>query len=163
MLLSTPRQISLLFVTLVLYCSHVHSVCFYPSGDQTPGDIACQDDSADSADSACCPQGYACINNGICMQTSVTPIAPDSTVFEWMRSSCTDSTWRSSQCPNFCQRGPPYNDVLNGTQSMGSCDGDALSTSGYYCVDSVASNCTTKENVILPDRKRKPLQCRFFK
>jgi hypothetical protein len=150
--LTAPRQISLLVFTLIFQCPHVHSVCYYPSGDQTPGDIACEDSSQDSA---CCPLGYACLNMGMCATTNVTPTAaPGSTNFEWMRGSCTDPAWRAFECPSFCLReDPPYNDILDGPQQMGSCDGDFLGLNGYFCVDSVVANCTTKSNVTIPDRK----------
>ncbi|KAF9871072.1 hypothetical protein CkaCkLH20_11489 [Colletotrichum karsti] len=44
----------------------VQAACYYPNGSIAPNDTPCRDDTAESA---CCGQGYACLSNGMCQAT----------------------------------------------------------------------------------------------
>src|ERR1700710_1323882 len=104
--------------------SPVFSTCYYPNGDVTPADVACSD-STDEA--ACCGQGYACLSNGICMRNEETIDANSQNTY--VRGSCTDSSWKSSFCPNFCV--DPERDDVAGGEGMGKCLGTSLDM--YFC------------------------------
>lgn len=68
----------------------------------------------------------------------------------YVRGSCTDSTWRSSYCPNFCvDANAPRMDDTAGGEGMAKCPNTDIDM--YYCVDfdQSAVNCTTQQNVIV--------------
>jgi len=76
--------------------------CYYPDGSLAPNDRPCSITASEQSPSTCCGIGYACLNNTICQQTSATPCC-DTDLY--IRGSCTDSTWSSNACPNFCISG----------------------------------------------------------
>lgn len=92
----TLWSLAVLFLTLST-TSSAQRACFFPDGTRASGDIACNPDA--SSESACCGVGYACLANGICQQTSA---APDNGGVRFIRGSCTDISWQSSSCPQFC-------------------------------------------------------------
>ncbi|PGH06137.1 hypothetical protein GX51_02525 [Blastomyces parvus] len=119
----------------------VSAVCFYRNGNVTPADVPCHD----TGPSTCCPMGYACLSNNIC----VDPNAENETV-GYIRGSCTDKSWRAGQCPAFCIRGgKPWNDTLGGIQPMRKCEN--ANEDSYYCVnDNVgAVDCAVKNDAII--------------
>ena len=69
--------------------------CFYPNG-QASDDLECDPEEPETA---CCPRGYTCLSNGLCELTNSSGIA------NYGRGSCTDLSWRSTLCPQFCQSG----------------------------------------------------------
>jgi len=142
MISSKPRFKYLIFSAL-LYAFPTNAICYWPNGDTTPQDVACRDDSDNSA---CCSPGFACLDNGLCMTTRHVNLSPSNVTY--VRGSCTDQTWKSSRCPNYCVRGgEPFGDIMDGMQGLANCN----NTSGapeYYCVDLVGGNCTAQENLI---------------
>lgn len=139
---SHKRQIR--YYTLLSLVQSASAIRYYPNGAITQSDVAC---SEVTTESACCSVGYVCLSNGIYMQTYLS-IASDSES-SYVRGSCTDQTWRSSFCPNFCVNSDaPYLDDTAGGEGMAKCpNSDAGS---YYCVDfdQSAVNCTTGAHVI---------------
>lgn len=117
-----------------------YAICYYPNGDTAPQDTPCTDATAQSA---CCGEGYACLSNGICEATGDELQKPDASTY--VRGSCTDQTWRSSDCPNFCVNSE-YDDTAGG-EGMGKCVGTTAVL--FYCIDGQSVNCTTQENVLL--------------
>ncbi len=99
-------------------------MCYYPDGSQATNDTAC----TSSTNSTCCGNGYACLSNNICMATSADAQKPDATLY--VRGSCTDQSFTSSNCPLFC---------LNGTyDDLGGGEGIALcpdSSTEFFCID----------------------------
>lgn len=63
--------------------------CYFPNGDIAPTDYAC---NISANVSACCGFDYICLDNKICQS-----ISGDN-----LRGTCTDQTWKSSNCPQFC-------------------------------------------------------------
>jgi hypothetical protein len=66
-------------------------VCYYPDGLTTSDDVAC---SNNPAGSSCCPTGSFCMDNGLCFGGGIVS-----------RSSCTDQTWASAECAQYCTEG----------------------------------------------------------
>ncbi|KAJ9160549.1 hypothetical protein NKR19_g3165 [Coniochaeta hoffmannii] len=60
------------------------------------------------------------------------------------RGSCTDKSWRSSQCPNFCVNAA-HGDTLNGGIGIAKCPGPK---DMYYCMDGFPFDCTSGDNVL---------------
>jgi len=132
-------QIQALVYFLILP-SAVSAICYFPNGFTTPQNVPCENNH----DSPCCPPGYACLSNGLCVKTDAT----NETV-GYIRGSCTDKSWRSSYCPNFCVRGgPPWNDSLSKIQPMRKCEN--TNEDIYYCVDNntKAVDCAKQSAVV---------------
>ncbi|RDW75190.1 hypothetical protein BP6252_06332 [Coleophoma cylindrospora] len=88
------RHVGLVALATQLLAQH-HLVkasdCYYPNGDLS-SDVTCG--AASSGASVCCPSGSSCgdVTSGICTSTgNVT-----------LRGSCTDQTWKDSNCPSLC-------------------------------------------------------------
>ena len=84
-----------LFLTLYLFADisiASNTTCYFPSGLESKGSPC--NHTADV--STCCGPGIVCLGNGLC-----TP-GKNAGNYKFFRGSCTDSTWKSSACPNFC-------------------------------------------------------------
>lgn len=66
--------------------------CYYPNGDIATNDYACY---LNTTESFCCTQNVKCLDNKIC--DSIDPVH-----YRYNRGTCTDKTWTSDACPNFC-------------------------------------------------------------
>lgn len=135
------HSISLL---LIIIASRVEAICYYPDGSVSPQDTPCSDQTSEST---CCGQGYACLTNNICMATGAELQKPDASIY--VRGSCTDKNWRSSNCPLFCiNPAAPFNDNVSGGAGISKCPGNK---DMYYCVDFATDqvNCTTEKNVLI--------------
>ena len=64
--------------------------CFYPDGLRLFADIPCSKNG--SEDNFCCGPAAICLSNKICWDGGSG----------YLRGSCTDATWKSSACPQFC-------------------------------------------------------------
>lgn len=64
--------------------------CFYPDGSRIFADIPCSRNGDE--DSVCCGPVATCLSNKICWDGGSG----------YVRGSCTDPTWKSSACPQFC-------------------------------------------------------------
>ena len=73
------------------------STCYYPTGEEAPGDDPCHSPSGSQDYSACCGKTDICLDNGLCLYTSGLEAIG--------RGSCTDEIWRSSECPQYCTDG----------------------------------------------------------
>lgn len=69
--------------------------CFFPDGIQSSGGPC----FPDQAVSPCCGPGFVCLSNGLCQPGPDTRKSYQYTVY---RSSCTDRTWNSTDCPRVC-------------------------------------------------------------
>ncbi|OAX80332.1 hypothetical protein ACJ72_05339 [Emergomyces africanus] len=126
---------------LLGFACSVSAVCYYRNGNVTPADVPCYS----SGPSTCCPTGFACLSNNVCVNTK----AKNETV-GYIRGSCTDRSWRAGECPGFCIRGgKPWNDTLGGIQPMRKCENTKEDL--YYCVNANvgAVDCAVKNNAIV--------------
>ena len=86
------------FIILCTYFSLTSAICYYPDGTTSPQDLPCQDTSGPSN---CCGPEYECLSNKICRKTHAN-LDGSFANFTYGRGSCTDQSWRASQCPSFC-------------------------------------------------------------
>lgn len=64
--------------------------CFYPDGKNATGLFPCKPDAETSH---CCREADLCLTNGMCFSSGLNSI---------VRRGCTDKTWKSPDCPNYC-------------------------------------------------------------
>ena len=130
-----------IFFSFLLYCSLVHSLCYFPNGAVSTQDTPCRDDLDQST---CCGQGYACLTNNMCMATGKELQKAGATRF--VRGSCTDKSWRSGNCPNFCA--DPEKDNTGGGMGISQCPGTYKM---FYCIDSAMDqvDCDKQQNVLV--------------
>ena len=66
--------------------------CYSPDGTVQDSDSPC---NVSLEESACCNDADICLDNGLCL-----PQALQSNSF--YRGSCTDQSWQSGECPQYC-------------------------------------------------------------
>ncbi|KAM0801885.1 hypothetical protein BDR22DRAFT_845558 [Usnea florida] len=71
--------------------------CYYPDGSMANSDTPCNSAATISTFSACCDQSDICLDNGLCLMQHISP--------RISRGSCTDPSWRSPECAQFCSDG----------------------------------------------------------
>ena len=87
-----------LFLALYLFADisiASNTTCYFPDGLQSKGSPC----NPTANVSTCCGPGFVCLGNGLC---APGPNDRKTYDYKFYRSSCTDSTWKSSACPNFC-------------------------------------------------------------
>ncbi|EXJ84616.1 hypothetical protein A1O3_05286 [Capronia epimyces CBS 606.96] len=85
-----------LLVRLLVTClllREATATCYFPDGNVSSLDVAC---NPDAVDSFCCYSHQACLSNKLCL-TGV-----EDGVNQYARGTCTDHTWQSGACPDFC-------------------------------------------------------------
>ncbi|KAK1759938.1 hypothetical protein QBC47DRAFT_117571 [Echria macrotheca] len=134
---------STIHLGILLLVSSASAACFYPDGTVAQ-DTPCTDTTAQSS---CCGTGYACLGHSssffLCQATGDEFQKPGGSQF--VRGSCTDKSWRSSNCPNVCV--DPNRDNIGGGNGVAACPrSDAL----FYCISTGlgVENCTTGFNLI---------------
>ncbi|KAM0800205.1 hypothetical protein BDR22DRAFT_821695 [Usnea florida] len=68
--------------------------CYFPDGSISTRDAPCRASSPDQP-SPCCAATDVCLDNALCLAQSGSESIS--------RGTCTDETWRSSECPQYCQ------------------------------------------------------------
>lgn len=91
MMFSGQQTFLVFLLVIVRLCCLVAAAatCYTPDGTVAIDDTPC----SGSLPSRCCPGGI-CLSNGLCFVPSNSMLA---------RSSCTDKSWSSSVCTNFCR------------------------------------------------------------
>ncbi|KAF2868438.1 hypothetical protein BDV95DRAFT_609919 [Massariosphaeria phaeospora] len=109
----------------------VNAKCYFPGGAQSKGQ-AC---FPDQENSACCGPTFVCLSNGLCQP------GPDSRQqysYKFYRSACTDASWNSTECPQFCT-GPGHDqDSGEGLQNCGT---------DKYCCKENYDCCSDSKNI----------------
>ena len=85
-----PAQGCLLLTILLLFEVVNCTLCYYPDGTLATLDSPC---FPDADVSFCCGNGTACLADQLCYNDG------------YIRGSCTDKTWNSPECPQFCGQG----------------------------------------------------------
>ena len=75
-----------------LLLSRAAATCYFPDGDISPYDTPC---NPLANASVCCFTGQACLSNELCQ-------ADTDGVITYARGTCTDQSWKSPDCPEFC-------------------------------------------------------------
>jgi hypothetical protein len=133
---------STLGISIVLFSllTAVESTCYFPNGDSIQ-DTPC---NPDAAHSTCCGPGYACLSNNVCALTEHASSDVAKLSSYYVRASCTDSTWKSKECPLFCLNSGNGDNLGVGGMGVGKCDGNGGSDR-YYCRNSKLADMTNQE------------------
>lgn len=96
-------KISVNHFFLIAAVSLVRSVlsqapCYSPNGTLQPDDVPCYPSAKVSV---CCSRGWTCLSNAVCLLIQDSDW-PHLNVGSTYRGSCTDASWNSTECPNFC-------------------------------------------------------------
>ena len=78
-----------LFLLAIHISTSFASTCYNPDGS-----IAADTPCTNSTMSACCAADAYCLDNGLCITAMILS-----------RGSCTDQTWKASECASYCQNG----------------------------------------------------------
>ena len=82
--------------------------CYFPDGSEAPDDTPCHSASAGSGASPCCKSTAVCLDNTLCLsQIGWEDIS---------RGTCTDRTWQSPECPQYCADGNNHPELPNAVQ-----------------------------------------------
>lgn len=85
-----------LIVILVLISTSVaEKVCYHPNGKVAEQTVPCYKTAGESF---CCPFGHVCLSTKLCVNTLDLPTS----IGRVIRGSCTDRSWKSKECPMFC-------------------------------------------------------------
>ena len=143
--MAVPRRVGGLALLLAVFPAWhgAEATCYYPSGREAPNDTPCRNDTPFST---CCAQGYVCLSNGLCQATGDDVARPG--VPQFVRGACTDGTWRSTNCPQFCMTdGVDFLDGENGVLQCRNTTDDV-----YFCLNSRSrtdSSCDERRNVLV--------------
>lgn len=112
---------------VISFASLATALCYFPDGKSVPRqDTPCRSNGF----ATFCGQGYACLSNNLCMLTEhVADAIPGQS--KYVRGSCTDQTWNSPNCPNFCIV-PANGDNFSGGMGVTKCEG---TQDRYYCMN----------------------------
>lgn len=84
------------FFTFALCLQEIWGMCYFPNGDNSPRAVPCHENAIESF---CCAPHQGCLSNKLCF---VNPTETDPANFVYARGSCTDKTWKSGACADFC-------------------------------------------------------------
>ena len=90
----------LLLFTGLSHCES-QAKCYDVDGRVVEGDAPC---NPDAENSPCCGLYWTCLDTGVCTQESTKQILRHEETL-LARGTCTDRSWASAQCPNFCLGG----------------------------------------------------------
>ncbi|RAR05697.1 hypothetical protein DDE83_007265 [Stemphylium lycopersici] len=127
-----------LYRVLLLFAFQVSSAvaaCYFPNGDVIEADTPCNS----SGPSTCCGEGFACVSNNLCMVTEHYDAGPGQSTY--VRGSCTDKTWESDECPQFCLDWD-HGDSDSGGVGVAKCP---LVEERYYCLNRYADSMSPSE------------------
>ncbi|KAF1933621.1 uncharacterized protein M421DRAFT_88791 [Didymella exigua CBS 183.55] len=106
-----------------------NSTCYFPNGKENNGG-AC---SPNTEVSACCGPTFVCLSNGLCKPG---PDSKKTYAYSFYRSGCTDASFHSTSCPQFCTDTPNHTDRGQGVKSCGN-DTYCCGASGDCCTDTL--------------------------
>ncbi|KAK1759583.1 hypothetical protein QBC47DRAFT_357433 [Echria macrotheca] len=76
------------------------ATCYYPDQTVAGGFYPCI--AYDAAYSACCPAGWSCFSNALCIATTPSPTYPNLTYGAVQRAACTAPQWANNVCGSIC-------------------------------------------------------------
>lgn len=79
-------------------CSLQGAPCYNDDGKIIKGDVAC---NPDAEQSFCCGEYWTCLDSGVCSDQNTTQFIGSAETL-LARATCTDRTYSSSTCPQFC-------------------------------------------------------------
>ncbi|KAL8784860.1 MAG: hypothetical protein Q9195_008877 [Heterodermia aff. obscurata] len=95
-------QLSLIFFFLTTTSANLAGApCYDDDGTIQPGDVPC---NPDTGQSFCCGKYWTCLGNGVCSDQNTTQLIGSGETL-LARATCTDPTFGSTVCPQFCLGG----------------------------------------------------------
>lgn len=88
---------SFFLIQLIQLIQAAGPFCFDIDGRYLVGNTAC---NPSARESVCCGNYWACLENGLCISTEDSP---DIGAKELAIGSCTDPSWGTVECVDFCQ------------------------------------------------------------
>ena len=98
-LLTAGTLLKRITIVLAVYTAFASAGCYAPDGTYEPDDVPCLPDQEDSF---CCQAGYVCLSNKLCYATSASKDYDPKNPNGRTRRGCTDPSWDSPECPQFC-------------------------------------------------------------
>lgn len=90
----------LVFAAIIfILVSRAHGQCYFPGGNWAQFQSPCDPHAFTSQ---CCPQGYACFSNHLCVLTDNSNDNSGSAVGSAIRGTCTNPSWDKDACGTFC-------------------------------------------------------------
>ena len=120
------KQRFLCTATVSFLLPSTSSLCYFPNGNVSNG-LACHPTAEASV---CCGDGVACLSNGVCEHLSDSSSSSVAATY-YTRGTCTDSSWKSASCPQFCQKENP-----DGVMLLSNC-----TTDGIWCCGTNDGSC----------------------
>ncbi|KAK0629055.1 hypothetical protein B0T17DRAFT_175078 [Bombardia bombarda] len=74
--------------------------CYFPRGEPALGFYPCQ--AYNAPISSCCPAGWTCFSNALCVATTDSNSFPNLTLGAVRRGACTNPEWNNNICGNAC-------------------------------------------------------------
>ena len=71
--------------------------CYFPDGSISTNDSPCHAPFTDDGASACCAHSDVCLDNNLCLAQNGPELIS--------RGTCTDKTWQSPECSQYCSDG----------------------------------------------------------
>lgn len=121
------------FIVLAVACilGQATATCYFPDGDISPADVACD---AEASDSFCCYSKQACLSNKICLTGTADGVN------QYARGTCTDPSWQSGACPDFCLDQQALGNVMYSCNVTG--------VDSYCCNDGCSCDASAGEEVV---------------
>ncbi|EME87833.1 uncharacterized protein MYCFIDRAFT_209624 [Pseudocercospora fijiensis CIRAD86] len=119
---ASKRQFGITVFCLSIRLISGQPKCYYPDGTLSTTDSPCNNSAEFSA---CCKSSAYCLSNGLCLENGILN-----------RESCTDQSWTSSSCPQYCK-----NEASNKPCPLMPCTNTTF-TCGLYPNDCAASGTT---------------------
>ncbi|KAF2670096.1 hypothetical protein BT63DRAFT_439213 [Microthyrium microscopicum] len=115
--------------------------CYFPTGNIANGYTAC---ASTVPVSNCCPNGYTCFSNALCIITDAHGATSNAPVGTTLRAACTNPSWNFAICGSFC---------LSDANQSGKMD--RCGSPNQYCCgadqDSGGCNCSNGNGTITVD------------
>ncbi|KAK1779671.1 hypothetical protein QBC45DRAFT_130264 [Copromyces sp. CBS 386.78] len=103
----TTSSISTILLYLAVQARQVradpNAPCYFPGGEFAPGYFACQ--AFNAPVSSCCPAGWTCFSNALCIATTESNSFPNLTLGAVERGACTNPQWNNNICGSACLDG----------------------------------------------------------
>ncbi|KAM7192917.1 hypothetical protein V8F33_008105 [Rhypophila sp. PSN 637] len=134
------RQLAASLIVLTAYLSTTiraveNAPCYYPGGEPALGFYPCQ--AFDAPISSCCPAGWTCFSNALCIATTNSNSFPNLTLGAVQRGACTNPKWTNDICGGACL------DAENADGKLAACGDDRFCCSNDF--NTGKCNCEGEE------------------
>ncbi|KAK3394913.1 hypothetical protein B0H63DRAFT_62077 [Podospora didyma] len=138
MVASTSRQarrIAFVLATSLLVATRAdpNAPCYFPGENHALGYYPCQPDAFIAS---CCPAGWTCFSNALCIATTESNSFPNITLGAVQRGACTNPKWNNNICGSACLD-PDNNDA----GKLAACGNDRFCCGADF--DSGRCNCSS--------------------